>query len=156
MQVNFSFDKPKLVLTVLDPIDASDFDQIYNKVEEELKYVAARYQEEKVDKLPYDKENIILPRQLTYIYKVQDSRFPKKKKNRMIWDETEKKWILRRHKKRVSTIPPIIEATKQDAYEDVFRKKEIEQEIKKAQKQIRTQKKDKFKQKKLQQVKKQL
>ena len=31
------------MLTVLDPIDASDFDQIYNKVEEELKYVAARY-----------------------------------------------------------------------------------------------------------------
>ena len=38
----------------------------------------------------------------------------------MIWDEIEKKWILRRHKKRVSSIPPIIEATKQDAYEVII------------------------------------
>lgn len=35
----------------------------------------------------------------------------------MIWDEESKQWILRRHKKKIAKIPPVIEATKGDAYE---------------------------------------
>ena len=37
----------------------------------------------------------------------------------MIWDEQTKGWILRRDKKKQLLIPPIIEATKADAYEVV-------------------------------------
>lgn len=57
----------------------------------------------------------------------------------MVWDENKKGWMLRKLKKRDLALPPIIEATKADAYEvityfnfkDVFRKKEIEHELKK-------------------------
>jgi hypothetical protein len=35
----------------------------------------------------------------------------------MVWDENKKEFVLRKLKKRDSIIPPIIEATKGDAYE---------------------------------------
>jgi hypothetical protein len=43
----------------------------------------------------------------------------------MIWSDDSKGWILRRDKRKVKAIPPIIEATNKDAYEDVFKKREI-------------------------------
>ncbi|CAK93375.1 unnamed protein product (macronuclear) [Paramecium tetraurelia] len=155
--INILFDKPKLTLTALETVEQYDFDIIADKVSEQLKYVSQRLIEgQQETDLPYDKENIILPRQQTYIQKVKDSKFAKKKKNRMVWDENKKDWALRKLKKRDSIIPPIIEATKSDAYEDVFRKKEIEHELKKSKKQLRSVQKDKQKQKKLQSIKKQL
>lgn len=35
----------------------------------------------------------------------------------MVWDENKKGWMLRKLKKRDLALPPIIEATKADAYE---------------------------------------
>lgn len=50
----------------------------------------------------------------------------------MIWDEQKKDWMLRRNKKKALIIPPIIEATRSDAYEDVFRKREMQAELDKS------------------------
>lgn len=49
----------------------------------------------------------------------------------MIWSDEKKGWELRRNKKRAPDIPPIIVATKEDAYEDVFRKREMQNELQK-------------------------
>lgn len=40
----------------------------------------------------------------------------------MVWDENKKGWMLRKLKKRDSALPPIIEATKSDAYEVIINK----------------------------------
>lgn len=45
--------------------------------------------------------------------------------SRMIWSDEKKGWILRRDKRKKLNVPPIIEATDKDAYEDVFRKREM-------------------------------
>lgn len=45
--------------------------------------------------------------------------------SRMVWSDEKKGWELRRNKKRAPDIPPVIVATKDDAYEDVFRKREM-------------------------------
>jgi hypothetical protein len=50
----------------------------------------------------------------------------------MIWSDEKKGWMLRRNKRKTLEIPPIIEATDKDAYEDVFRKREMQVELKKS------------------------
>jgi hypothetical protein len=50
----------------------------------------------------------------------------------MVYDEEKKGWTLRKNKKKASSIPPIIEANNKDAYEDVFRKREISEELKRS------------------------
>lgn len=51
----------------------------------------------------------------------------------MIWSDEKKGWILRRDKRKKLNVPPIIEATDKDAYEDVFRKREMQVELEKSQ-----------------------
>jgi hypothetical protein len=57
--------------------------------------------------------------------------------SRMIWSDEKKGWMLRRNKRKTLVIPPVIEATKKDAYEDVFRKREIQAELDKSKLKLR-------------------